>query len=554
MHIYFSAFISLVFLGTWTGPAAYATEKPFDYVIKDALIFDGEARRPVQGDIAILGDRIVRVGEVSEAEGKEVIQAGGLIAAPGFIDVHTHSDFNPFVYTKLGNKVRQGVTTEVVGNCGMSAAPVQGPHEGEMPAVWRREGVEIPSKIEWTGFREYMEEAEFKGLETNFIGLIGHGNLRSSIMGMNPRKAAPEELEEMKDLLRKSLREGGFGISFGLAYLPGIFTPREELIELCKVAAQEKGMCAFHIRSESRQLLESIQEAIEIGKAAGAHVHISHLKASGEKNWPKITQVFQMIDRARAGGMDVTADAYPYTVGFAELAVILPDKIYQDPARITRFKDLRQRGRILRKLKKYYEQNPVSWGGIKIATVIQDKNFWMRGKSLAEISEVTKRMPIETLIDLLTEEEFKVSAFYFSQSESVNEQILSKPYVAIGSDSIADGSAMPHPRCYGTFPKFLSRCSQMEISQRNICWGNTIYQMTGLAAKTLGLRKRGRIGTGLYADIVLFDPATVRDKADYTTPKAAPEGIRWVFVNGKPAVREGKYQAVHSGLFVASER
>jgi len=272
--------IGLVFLFASIPLEAQAEERPYDYVIKGALVFDGESVVPAKQDLALLGDRIALVGEVAREEGKEVIEAEGLLASPGFIDSHTHSDFNPFIYLNLGNKVLQGVTTEVAGNCGMSAAPVEGGHAAELSNVWRREGVEIPKTIPWKSFGEYVNEAEFQGLETNFVGLVGHGNLRSAVMGMVSRQARPEEIESMKKILREALNEGAFGISFGLTYLPGVFAAHDELAVLCREAARENKVCAFHLRSEGRRLLAAIQEAVEVGREVQARIHISHLKAA----------------------------------------------------------------------------------------------------------------------------------------------------------------------------------------------------------------------------------------------------------------------------------
>lgn len=546
--------IRVIFFVGFISTCAYGGEKPYDYVIKDVLIFDGLSPTPTKQNLAISGNRIVQFGQIEDTEAKEVIEADGLIASPGFIDIHTHSDFNPFVYPDLGNKVLQGVTTEVVGNCGMSAAPVTGRHEGEIANVWRREGVQIPTAIPWKSFGDYTGEAELRGLDTNFVGLAGHGNIRAAVMGMEPRQASADEIEALKKLLKESLTEGAWGISFGLTYLPGVFAAREELVSLCREAGVKKGICVFHIRSEGKGLIEAIQEAIDVGRASEAPVHISHLKASGQKNWSKIDEAFQMIEQARREGLKVTADAYPYTAGFAELGVILPDKFYEDPERISRFKDPRKRGLLLRDLRKHYTANPVSWDGVKIATVALPKHLSFQGKSIQEIAEGLNKSPHEVLVELLADEEFQVSAFYFSQSETVMNQVLSKPYVAIGSDSIADGSAWPHPRAFGTFPRILAQCSKEGVKSKNECWRRMIYQMTGLPAKILGLKSRGRLSPGYFADIVLFDPATVRDKADYKNSKVPPAGIRWVFVNGRPVVRAGKYDPVHSGLFLSPEK
>lgn len=532
----------------------HADQKAYDYIIKGAFVLDGESLIAKKQDIGISGSHISVLGEIAPIEGKEVIDAQGLIAAPGFIDIHTHSDFNPFVYPELGNKVLQGVTTEVVGNCGMSAAPFQGLHETEMAKVWSREGVEIPPTIAWNNFEDYADEAEFRGLDTNFLGLVGHGNLRSSVIGMKPRKLEPDEIPLVEKLLDEAMDQGAIGISFGLIYLPGIFASHEELVKLCRLAGEKGGICTFHIRSEGKELIEAIREAIEIGKEANAPVHISHLKAAGQKNWPQIDEALRLIEEARASGQRVTADVYPYTAGFAELAVALPHEIYEDPDRVARFQDPHQRKALISELEEYFQNNPASWDNIRVATVTQEKNFPFRGKTLSEAAKIRNKSPVETLVELLAGEDFKVSAFYFGQNEHVIDQILAKPYAAIGSDSIADGSAMPHPRAYGTFPRLLSRCTAKSNVASNPCWSRAVHQMSTLPAKILNLKLRGKIVPGYFADIVLFNPATVKDQADYEHPKTPPTGIEWVFVNGKPAVQKGKYQAVRAGLFLKREK
>lgn len=535
-------------------PRSDAADKAYDYVIKNVLVLDGESLVPEEQDLAVSGNRIALLGEIPRSEAENVVEADGLVASPGFIDIHTHSDFNPFVYPGLGNKVLQGVTTEVVGNCGMSAAPNTGNHKGEMPAIWKREGVDLPAKISWDSFKDYTEDTEFQGMDTNFAGLVGHGNIHSAIIGMRIAPPSPGELESMKTLLRRSLDEGAFGVSFGLAYLPGVYADHQELVELCRVAGERKKLCAFHIRSESKELLEALTEAVDIAKEAGAPLHISHLKASGTKNWEKIGAAFQKIEDARASGMQITSDAYPYEAGYAELAVMLPDAAYKASDRIDRLRNPEKRPQSLRQLRHHYKKHPVSWDSIRIAAVGSDKNQSLVGKSIAEIARQTGKPGYLAFVDLLAEEEFKVSAFYFSQSEEVIQKVLSKPYVAVGSDSVADGIQNPHPRAYGTFPRMLARCAKKGPVRQNSCWGETIRQMTSLPASFLGLKDRGRLKVGAFADIVLWNPETVKDQADYENPKTFPAGIEWVFVNGQPAVREGAYEPVRTGIFLKKEK
>ncbi len=549
------AVLFLAFLFVFGGANAYGQEeKIYDYVIKNVSVFDGEKFSSSAQDIAIAGERIVQFGKISEETAREVIQGEGWVASPGFIDLHAHSDFNPFVYPNWGNKVMQGVTTEVVGNCGMSAAPVKGPHKKEIGAVWRREGVPIPESISWESFSEYRYDIEYKGLDSNFAAFVGHGNLRSAVMGMEPRAATSSEIDSMRDLLKESMKDGAFGVSFGLVYLPGIFAAEEELVALCEEAGKRKGLCVFHIRSEGKALVEAIDEAIRIGKKAQASIHISHLKTAGEKNWPKIDEVFQKIEQAQKEGMKITADAYPYAASFAELGVVLPDELYKDPERLKKLKDPVQREKIRKDLEKHYQEREQSWERVWISAVMTEKNKAFQGKSLLDLSRALKKPEVDILLDILVEEEFQASAFFFSQNEEVVERVLSKPYVAVGSDSIADGSAVPHPRAYGTFVRLLARCQKAEDEETKACLKDRLHQMTGFPAGILDLKDRGKIAPGFFADLVLFNPTALKDQSNYNEPKNFPQGIEWVFVNGKPVVREGKYKAVHSGLLLASER
>jgi len=267
-----------VFLGLlFISPKVFPAEK----VIKDASVYRGFSDQADQVDVGIMRERIHSVGDLSDYEAFETIDAKGWVLAPGFIDAHTHSDFNALIYPKLKNKIFQGVTTEIVGNCGMSAAPVQGIHRRHVHSVWAREGVQIPQDLEWGSFAQYREAFEKKGMHSNVVGLVGHGNLRMAVMGVTPRKASPSEVELMKDMLAQSMEEGARGISFGLVYLPGIFSEEWELVELCREAARHSGVCTFHMRSEGSGLVEAVKEVLRIGKKAQASIQISHLKVGG---------------------------------------------------------------------------------------------------------------------------------------------------------------------------------------------------------------------------------------------------------------------------------
>ncbi len=524
-----------------------AQDKPYDFLIKDALVFDGKSVHGVKGDVALKGPFIVRVGKIDSAQARDVVNAKGLALAPGFIDAHTHSDFNPLVYADLQNKILQGVTTEVIGNCGMSAAPVLGEQEKQIRKVWAREGVVIPASLPWKTFLEYRGALESKGLETNFVGLIGHGNLRTAVTGLAARRARPEEIEAMKKLLANAMEEGAYGISYGLVYLPGIFAEEEELVELCREAGRGGGICAFHMRSEGSGLLPAIQEAIRIGEKAGAPIQISHLKAAGKNNWGKIDKAFRLIEQARARGLKVTSDVYPYTGSYAELGVVLPDPIYQREDRIALFRDPAKRGELLAELKSYYLERKRNWAAIVIAATADPRYQRFEGKTIEEAAHETKKTPEEFLIEILADTGFEVSAFSFSQTEEVVGRVVQKPYVAIGSDSIADGTRRPHPRAYGTFPKVFR---EYVNEKKEFGTGEAVRKMTSLEAEHFGIKNRGRVQEGYFADLVLFDPVKIADRATYDNPKVLGPGIAWVFVNGRPVVREGKATGEKNGRFL----
>lgn len=534
------------------GPAGnvQAQEKVYDYVIQNVLVYDGKSNRPDETDVAINNEYIVAVGKVNAADARKVIEGDGLILTPGFIDAHTHSDFNPFVYPNLPNKLLQGVTTEITGNCGMSAAPVLGAHESEIHGVWKREGVALPEKIPWKTYKEYADSLHFAGLMTNHAVLIGHGNLRSSVMGFEKRKPSSEELDSMKELLRESLEDGAYGISFGLVYLPGLFAAGEEIIELCKEAALYGGVCAFHMRGEGKKLLESIQEVIDVGEKTGARIQISHLKAAGKENWSKIEEALSMIEAARRRGVNVRADAYPYTASFAELGVLLPDEIFERPDRLEYLQDPASREAVLNLLREHYKKKQTDWGNIWIASAVHKNYANAQGRSILDLAAEKKISPEEYLVGALTDNAFEVNAFNFSQSPDVMARVLSASFTAVGSDSIADGSGHTHPRSFGSFPKVL----KPYVKEKNpSVLAEQINRMTSTVAGHFGLSGRGWIRPGYYADLVLFDPESLTDLATYREPALAPRGVRWVFINGKPVVEEGVFAGIKAGQILEHE-
>jgi len=544
-QVYFILFGGFL-MGMTTAPAR--AEKPlYDIVITNAAVYDGVSVLEKHVDVAITGDTIQTVGKIVPGKGRVVIDAKGLVLAPGFIDAHTHSDFNPLIYPGISNKITQGVTTEITGNCGMSAAPVLGEQTAEVQQVWAREGVSIPKKLAWGNFKTYAASLQKAGLVTNHAALVGHGNLRGSVMGFAARKPTRGEMKAMKKILADSLDQGAVGLSFGLVYLPGIYADGEEIAELCSVVKKHDGVCAFHIRSEGDRLTESIQEALEAGKATGVKIQLSHLKAGGKKNWPKMEGVFELIESYREKGVRVAADVYPYTAGYAELAGVLPPFYYEMQDRLAFFKDAAHYPEIELRIREYYSEQPDKWKKVAVGAIPGGQFPKYEGHTLQEIADKTKRTPERTLIELLAATDFEVSAFYFSQSEAVVEKVLLAPYTAVGSDSIADGSTYPHPRAFGTFPKIFS---QYVRGDHKLLPGRAIRKMTSEPARQFGLKDRGEIRVGYKADLVLFNLDTIQDRSDYAHPCLESEGIRWVFVNGVPVVQDGKFQGRRAGLLL----
>ncbi|MBI3314052.1 MAG: D-aminoacylase [Candidatus Omnitrophica bacterium] len=525
---------------------AMAQEKAYDFLIQNATVYDGLSTAPRYTDVAISHETIAAVGKLNPGDAVQVIDGTGLILTPGFIDAHTHSDFNAMVYPNLPNKITQGVTTEITGNCGMSAAPVLGDHQNQIRSVWAREGVQIPKEISWQSFEDYLKAGGKAGSYTHQAALVGHGNLRFAVMGNAARAATETEINEMKKILAQAMEEGAYGISFGLVYIPGTFAAKEELVALCKEAASHNGVCAFHMRSESKNLIEAIQETLEIAETSRATIQISHLKAAGPDNWPKIDEAFRLIEEARARGVRVQADAYPYAASFAELGVILPNDLYENENRVAFFRDPEKSAEILDKLKKYYVQKKRRWDNVMIANAGDERYLSYEGKTIAQISQETGKSPEEFLFEILRDTGFETSAFYFSQSEDVVRRVLQKPYVSPGSDSIADGSRKPHPRAFGTFPKILAE----DLSDNKILLGEEIRKMTSRVAKHFGIKERGVIQAAYFADIILWDPETISDFANYENPQLLSHGIRWAFVSGRPEIKDGELTGTKSGTFL----
>lgn len=518
-----------------------------DILIKDARIIDGSGSPSFEGSIGIKGEKIAVVGNISEARAGTVIDAKGLTVSPGFIDIHAHSEFTLLADSRGEGKVTQGVTTEVSGNCGLSAGPLYGDY------FERRKGdlAELGLELDWHDLGNYFGILKKRGLSLNFATLIGHGNLRGSVVGYGNRKPTGEEMERMKTLLRDSMKAGGFGLSSGLIYPPGVYSETEELIELAKVVRELGGFYASHMRSEGDMLLEAISEAIRIGEEAGIPVQMSHLKTGGERNWHKLDEAFELIEKARERGADVTADRYPYIASSTDLDAILPSWAYEGgvEAEIKRLADPDTRKRLTEEILRQHPKEDY-WEKVMVASVGTEKNRGFEGKTMAEVATEMKKEPCETLFDLLLEERIRVTAIYFSMSEENLKRILQKDYVMVGSDSSARAIngptrlGKPHPRTFGSFPRVLSKFVREE---KVLTLEEAVRKMTSLPARRLGLMDRGIIKEDAFADLVVFNPERVNDTAGFAAPYSYPMGIRHVIVNGAFVVMDGAHTGAMPG-------
>jgi len=512
----------------------------FDLVIKNGTIIDGLKDQAYQTDIGIVGEKIRRVGNLRKAESKAVIDASGLIISPGFIDIHTHTDYELLANPKAESKIRQGVTTELTGNCGGSAFPLRQPPPDDEKRMAERLGI----IIDWTDLDGYHAALTKKGMAVNHGTLLGQGTLRSYVMGNDQREPTQEEMDRMKRLVAEAMEQGVFGLSTGLEYTPSGFADTEEIVELCKVAAKYGGFYATHIRSEDKAAIEAVAEAIHIAEIAGLPLQIAHFKAVGRTNWWKLPKMIDLIERAAERGFSVTADRYPYIAFSTGLTILFPQWALDGGMEqlINRLKDKKIRESMkadtLKKVMGY------GWEKIVISNVHKKENKELIGKNIEEIAAERKVDPYEFVCDLIINEGQDVSHIGFGMSEENTETVLKHPQVMLGSDGsslapygpLAEGK--PHPRNYGAFPRFFG----YYVRERKILTlPEAIKKVTSMPAAKMGLRDRGSLKEGNFADIVIFDPLTISDKATFIDPHQYPVGIDYVIVNGTIVVEHDKH-------------
>ena len=524
----------------------------FDVIIKGGTVYDGTGRAPVKADVGIRGDRIAAIGNLSRATAPNVVDAQGLAVAPGFINMLSHSETSLIVDSRSLSELKQGVTTQIFGESSM------GPLNDQMKQRRRESQGDIKYDIEWTTLAEYLTYLEKHGIPQNVASFIGAPTIREYVIGLDDKPPTPAQLDQMRELVRKEMEAGALGITTALIYPPAFFAKTDELIELCKVAAKYKGKYTAHIRSEGDQLIEAVQETIRISREAGLPAEIYHLKASGEANWSKMDQVFKLIEDARKQGLKITADMYTYPAGGTGLDASLPPWVF-DGGREAAYKRL-QDPAMRQKIAEAVRTPTKEWENLYMLTGSPDRILLasfkseslkpLTGKTLAEVAKMRGKDPIETIMDLLLEDRSRIGTIYFLMNEENIKKQIQQPWVSFGSDAAsieAEGvflKSAAHPRAYGNFARLLGRYVRDE---KVISLTEAVCRLSGLPATNLGLDHRGFLQPGMFADVVIFDPQTIADKATFPVPHQYSVGVRDVFVNGQQVLKNGESTSARPG-------
>jgi len=525
----------------------------FDAIIRNGTVYDGSGGEGRQADVALRGDRIAGVGNFKSATAKVTIDARGLAVAPGFINMLSWSTESLIADGRSQSEIRQGVTTEIMGE-GESMGPVNDRVREKM----LREQKDIHYEIKWTTLAEYLRYLESRGVSCNVASFIGATTIRENVIGFEDKAPTPQQLDEMRALVRQEMEAGALGIGTSLIYPPAFYAKTPELIELCKVAAKYQGKYISHMRSEGNQLLEALDELIRISREAKIPAEIYHIKAAGESNWPKLDSLMGRIEAAQKEGLKITADMYTYTAAGTGLDACLPPWTEEGgyPALFKRLRDPAMRQKIAKEVKTPSD----TWENLYLAAGSPDKILLvgfkseklkpLTGKSLAEVAKMRGTDPIETIMDLIAEDESRIDTIYFLMSEENVRKELAKPWISFGSDEASQApegvflKSNPHPRAYGNFARVLGKYAREE---KLIPLGEAIRRLSALPAANLGLDHRGYLKEGMFADVVVFDPATIGDRATYAQPHQYAVGMKHVFVNGTQVLKDGEHTGATPG-------
>jgi N-acyl-D-amino-acid deacylase len=532
----------------------FAQKSPdFDVIIKGGTVYDGTGAEPRRADLAIRSDRIAGVGDFKSAKAKKVIDAKGLAVAPGFINMLSWSTESLIEDGRSQSEIRQGVTTEIMGE-GESMGPVNDRVREHM----LREQSDIKYDIKWNTLAEYLRYLETRGVSCNVASFIGATTIREYVIGFEDKAPTPGQLGQMRELVRKEMEAGALGIGTSLIYPPAFYAKTEELIEMCKVAAKYQGKYISHMRSEGNHLLEALDELIRISRESAIPAEVYHIKAAGQPNWGKIGDLLSRIEAAQKEGLKITADMYTYTAGGTGLDACLPpwteDGGY--PALFKRLRDPATREKIKAQVQtptNEWENMYLAAGGpehIVLAGFKSEKLKPLTGKTLAEVAKIRGKDPIDTAMDLIAEDESRIGTIYFMISEENIKKELAKPWISFGSDEASQApegvflKSNPHPRAYGNFARVLGKYVR---DQKVLPMSDAIHRLSGLPATNLGLDHRGFLKEGMFADVVVFDPATIADRATFEKPHQYAVGVKHVFVNGVQVLKDGEHTGAKPG-------
>jgi len=533
-----------------------APKDSYDLIIRNGQLVDGSGETPYVGDIAINGDTISAIGDLSKAKATSEIDATGLAVAPGFINMLSWSTESLIVDGNSESDIRQGVTLEVMGE-GWS----MGPWNDEMKAEQLAFQKDVTYDIEWTTLGEYLSYLENRGISTNVASFVGATTLRIHELKEEDRAPTGEELDRMKQLARTAMEEGAMGIGSSLIYAPAFYAETDELIELCKVASEYGGMYISHMRSEGDNWLEAIDELITIASQANVPAEIYHLKAGGKHNWHKYEAAIQKIDSARAIGLAISTDMYNYTAGATGLDASMPPWVQEGGygAWAQRLQDPKIRARVEREMKAIGDgwENLYFAAGTPENLILNgfrnDTLRYLTGKTLGEVARMRGTSPEITAMDLVVQDSSRVGTVYFLMSEDIVKQQIALPYMSFGSDAASMApvkpftNSNPHPRSYGNFARLLGKYVREE---QIISLEEAVYKLTSLSASKLKVKKRGMLKVGNYADVVVFDASKIIDKATFEDPHQFAEGMIHVFVNGTQVLNEGEHTNANPGRFV----
>jgi len=536
----------------------------FDVKIINGTIVDGTGGHRYKADVGIKEDLIAQIGNLRDSESRVTLDAAGLIVAPGFIDMHTHSDLSILYDRHANSKVYDGVTTEVIGNCGIGVAPVSAKRKQLLiDYLGTRLIGSLPVTIElkWVTFEEYLDYIRRHPPAVNVAPLLAQGVVRIAEMGFEKGKATADQVARMRAMVEEAMAHGALGLSSGLVYLPGAYTDTDELVELAKGVRRHGGFYATHIRSEGDGVFDALDEAITVAKQAQVPLHVSHLKLASKAVWGMTEELFERIARAERDGVEISFDVYPYAAGMTALSALLPPWVFEGGVHqlLQRLSDNAIRERIKEDCRRgipgwqSFADCAGNWNNITIATVISDSSKYLEGKTIEEISSEEGKEPYDVVFDILLMENARVQIVVKMMREQDVAQILCHPKAMYGSDGMCLSTegilsfGKPHPRAFGTHGRILGKyVREMGV----LTLEDAVKKMTSMPASRLGLRKRGVLKEGYYADITVFDPEKVQDRATYDDPQQYTAGVEFVIVNGQVVVRDGRHQEVFPGRVV----